>query len=83
MAIMWIYGVGRFADDLKFMLSRLYFNFLWKTLWALLPLFLVTILALACYSWENPSYHSTVLYPEWAHGVGWFLTLVVVLQVNF
>ena len=82
MAIMWIYGVKRFADDLKFMLNNLYLNFLWRVLWALSPLFLVAILARACYSWENPSYHNTVQYPEWAHGVGWFLTLVVSLQVS-
>ena len=81
--IMWIYGVKRFADDLKFMLEHLYLAIVWKALWALAPLFLVALLALLCYTWEPPNYANTIEYPQWAHGVGWFLILVVAIQVLF
>ncbi len=83
-AIMWIYGVGRFADDLKFMLDHRV-SIVFKAIWAMIPVWLVAIFAIACYYWTDPTYkdsiHGEVHYPEWAHYVGWFLTLVVAVQV--
>lgn len=82
--IMWIYGVGRFADDLKFMLQ---INVGWylKICWAITPILLTAIFAIAAFYWTPPTYkdslHGEVHYPVWAHSVGWFLTLLVGLQI--
>ena len=44
------------------------------------------IFAIACWFWEAPTYkdsiHGAVHYPEWAHYIGWFLTLIVAVQVS-
>jgi len=45
---------------------------------------LTVIFGIALYFWEEPSYgNGLVFYPKWAHGIGWFLTLIVALQVPF
>ena len=44
------------------------------------PLLLIAILVAALIDWTKPSYGS-IPYPEWAHGVGWTLTLISVLQI--
>ena len=86
MVVMWIYGVKRFADDLRFMLDH-HYVILWKVLWALTPLGLIVLLVLSSYAWQEPTYKSFngegVAYPHWAHGIGWSLTLIVAIQVRF
>ena len=86
MVVMWIYGVKRFADDLRFMLDH-HYVILWKVLWALTPLGLIALLVLSSYAWQEPTYKSFngegVAYPHWAHGIGWSLTLIVAIQVRF
>ena len=86
MVVMWIYGVKRFADDLRFMLDH-HYVILWKVLWALAPLGLIALLVLSSYAWQEPTYKSFngegVAYPHWAHGIGWSLTLIVAIQVRF
>ena len=39
------------------------------------------IFALSCYAWKTPTYAENVVYPDWAHYVGWFLMLFVTLQI--
>ena len=46
------------------------------------PLLLVVILVAALIDWTQPSY-GPLPYPDWAHGVGWTLTLISVLQIPF
>ena len=46
------------------------------------PLLLVVILVAALIDWTAPSY-GPLPYPDWAHGVGWTLTLISVLQIPF
>ena len=82
-AVMWIYGVNRFADDLKFMLNT-NTNIFWKVTWSITPVILAVIFGLACWFWTAPVYTyggGVVHYSHWAHGVGWFLTLLVALQI--
>ncbi|TRY72568.1 hypothetical protein TCAL_10129 [Tigriopus californicus] len=82
-AIMWIYGVQRFSEDLQFMLN-IKISILIKICWAITPLILAGIFAIACWHWTPPTfqYQAGVLhYSDWAHGVGWFLTLIVALQI--
>ena len=85
MVIMWIYGVGRFSDDLRFMLDYKV-NILIKICWSITPIILTVIFGIACWFWKHPTYkdtiHGEVHYPEWAHGLGWFLTLIVALQAS-
>jgi hypothetical protein len=43
---------------------------------------LSAIFGISLYFWKEPDYGNGLLfYPKWAHGIGWFLTLVVALQV--
>ena len=86
--IMWIYGVGRFSDDLKFMFNSEPIHFFGKIgwgitqiCWSITPIILTAIFAITCAYWETPIYKGNVHYPDWVHGVGWFLILVVALQV--
>lgn len=84
MAIMWFYGVNRFSEDLRFMLNHKQ-NILLRICWSLIPILLIAIFAISIYFWEVPTYkssvHGDIHYPEWAHGIGWFLVLIVALQV--
>ena len=79
-AIMWIYGVGRFASDLKFMLER-NVSWYWKITWSIAPVILLVIFALSVYAWKTPNYADSEFYPTWAHSVGWFLMLFVTMQI--
>ena len=88
--IMWIYGVGRFSDDLKFMFNSEPIHFFGKIgwgitqiCWSITPIILTAIFAITCVYWETPIYKGNVHYPDWVHGVGWFLILVVALQVCY
>merc|ERR1711935_847647 len=97
MVIMWIYGVGRFTNDLQFMFNSepgFFAKIGWKITqicWAITPLILTAIFAITCILWEKPftkEYSGTfskdpleVHYPDWVHGVGWFLILIVALQI--
>lgn len=79
--LMWIYGANRFADDLRFMLNR-HTSYVWRVCWLVTPLVLALIFAVACANWTAPTYgDGTYHYSHWAHSVGWFLTLVVALQI--
>lgn len=49
--------------------------------WACIPLLLTLIFGISIYFWTQPSYAGTVFYPNWAHGVGWFLTILVAIQI--
>ena len=44
------------------------------------PLLLMVILVAAIIDWTKPSYGS-LPYPEWAHGVGFTLTVISVIQI--
>jgi len=49
--------------------------------WAVTPVILIAIFGIAIYFWDPPTYGGVIHYPGWAHGIGWFLTLVVALQI--
>ena len=80
-AIMWIYGIGRFASDLKFMLD-INVNIIIKICWFITPVVLAVIFGYSCVTWEVPVPSEGVQYPDWAHWVGWALVLIVVVQVS-
>jgi len=81
--IMWIYGVNRFADDLGFMLHHK-ISIFWKVCWSITPVILTAIFVIAMWDWTPPHYEGSqenIYYPDWAHQIGWFLTLVTALQI--
>ena len=49
--------------------------------WAIIPVILIVIFGVTIYHWVPPTYGGVVFYPDWAHGIGWFLTLIVALQI--
>ena len=52
-----------------------------KVCWVIIsPLLLMVILVAAIMDWTKPSYGS-LPYPEWAHGVGFSLTVISVIQI--
>jgi len=79
-AIMWGYGANNFCKDMQAMLG-FYPGLYFKVCWVVIsPLLLIVILVAALIDWTKPSY-GPIPYPEWAHGVGWALTLISVLQI--
>ncbi len=77
--IMWVYGVNRFSDDLRFMLSTKT-SYVWRICWVATPVILMAIFVIACYHWSAPTYFisgKVVHYSDWAHGIGCFLTVLV------
>ena len=66
-------------------------------IWALIPLLLITILGVSLADWEQPDYADKIKwvlarskhlipdciprYPDWIHGIGYFLILVAVAQI--
>lgn len=79
-AIMWGYGANNFCKDIQAMLG-FYPNIYFRICWVILsPLILVVIFIAACSDWHKPQY-GDLQYPDWAHGLGWALTLVSVVQI--
>ena len=57
-------------------------SWFWRILWAIIPVVLIILFASACFFWESPSYnHGKIHYSDWAHSVGWFLTILVCVQI--
>jgi hypothetical protein len=40
------------------------------------------VFAINLYFWDPPSYGGEIFYPDWAHGIGWFLMVLVASQVG-
>ena len=58
----------------------------WKVCWSITPVILTAIFVIAIIPpyYEAPTYQGsqeTIYYPEWAHHIGWFLTLVSAMQI--
>jgi len=86
--IMWFYGANNFAKDLNFMLNismdgcwAWFRHYFMVVIWTIIPLLLMIILGLSLYSWEQPLYADKIKYPDWIHGVGYFLILIAVAQI--
>jgi len=83
--IMWIYGVKNFSADVDFMLN-IKTSIILKALWVMIPILLSAVLGMSLYNFNAPSAKNSfgdVYYPDWVHGVGLALILVVVLQIPF
>jgi len=50
--------------------------------WAAIPILLIIIFGISISFWKQPTYgDGAVLYPDWAHGVGWFLIVLAAIQI--
>merc|ERR1712223_447719 len=93
--IMWIYGSQNFARDINWMLNSqpngcfsYLRHFFMIVLWRIIPFALCLILGVALWVWEQPtagncltSPETCIKYPEWVHGIGILLILIVVTQI--
>lgn len=80
-ALMWIYGVGRFSSDVRFMLGAPP-NLLFRLSWAVVsPLLLIVLIFYYFYEWVPITYNNSQPYPGWADAVGLVFAAFSVLQV--
>jgi len=86
--IMWFYGANNFGKDLNFMLnismegcSAWIRHWVMVVIWSIIPLLLMVILGVSLTNWKQPVYAGIIKYPDWIHGIGYFLILIAVAQI--
>jgi len=86
--IMWFYGANNFAKDLNFMLNismegcwAWCRHYVMVIIWTLIPILLIIILGVSLANWEQPDYADKIKYPDWIHGIGYFLILIAAAQI--
>ena len=85
--ICWIYGANNVGKDLNFMLDislkkipSLISHVILVSLWYIIPILLILILILSMFTFSPPMYAGHIHYPDWAHGVGYFLVAIAAAQ---
>ncbi|XP_065302318.2 sodium- and chloride-dependent glycine transporter 2-like isoform X2 [Dermacentor albipictus] len=82
-SLIYIYGYSRFSDDVYFMLNRR-LGWYWKVTWTVTsPLVLLIIFIFSMLDQNEPVKYGDYEYPPWAIGIGWTITLFVMLQIPF
>lgn len=82
-SLVYIYGYSRFSDDVYFMLNRR-LGWYWKVTWTVTsPLVLLVIFIFSMVDQNEPVKYGDYEYPPWAIGIGWTITLFVMLQIPF
>lgn len=82
-SLAYIYGYSRFSDDVYFMLNRR-LGWYWKVTWTVTsPLVLLVIFIFSMLDQNEPVKYGSYEYPPWAIGIGWTITLFVMLQIPF
>jgi len=86
--IMWFYGANNFGKDLNFMLNismdgccAWIRHWVMVIIWTIIPLLLMVILGVSLSNWKQPVYAGIIKYPDWIHGIGYFLILIAVAQI--
>lgn len=79
-AIMWIYGVDRFCDDIKFMLGKRP-NIYWRATWTFTAPLILAMVFIYSLIKHKPIKYGDYDYPDWADGIGWFLALLSIMQI--
>ncbi|XP_023217228.1 sodium- and chloride-dependent GABA transporter 1-like [Centruroides sculpturatus] len=79
-ALMWIYGVDRFCDDIKFMLGTRP-NAYWRITWTVTAPLILAMVFIYSLIKHKPIKYGDYDYPDWADGIGWFLALVSIVQI--
>lgn len=82
-SLIYIYGYSKFSDDVYFMLNRR-LGWYWKVTWTVTsPLVLLVIFIFSMVDQGEPVKYGNYEYPPWAIGIGWTITLFVMLQIPF
>ncbi|XP_064646770.1 sodium- and chloride-dependent glycine transporter 1-like isoform X1 [Lineus longissimus] len=78
-AIQWIYGYNRFAEDIKMMLGHTP-NVFWRIVWCVVsPLAMLAVIVFKIYQHEPLNYNDTYIYPQWGQVLGWLTALFPIL----
>ncbi|XP_037555084.1 sodium-dependent proline transporter-like isoform X1 [Dermacentor silvarum] len=81
MALMWLYGVRRFSNDIKFMLGKSP-PWIFRFSWAFLSPLILCVLVVYGLAMAAPvMYNNVEPYPAWANRVGWFLASLSMIQI--
>ncbi|XP_075228964.1 sodium-dependent proline transporter-like [Lycorma delicatula] len=81
-ALVWIYGLKRLCQDLKFMLGFVP-NIYWRVTWSIFaPVILSAIFIYSLVDYK-PLHYENYDYPDWADGIGWALAGISTLQIPF
>ena len=86
--ICWIYGANNVGKDFNFMLDislkkipSLISHVILVFLWYIIPLLLGVLIVLSLSTFKRPTFgDGAIHYPEWAHGLGYFLVLIAAAQ---
>jgi solute carrier family 6 amino acid transporter-like protein 5/7/9/14 len=79
-ALNWIYGYDRFAEDIKLMLGHRP-NIYWKVCWmGVSPVVIIITIVFNCVSYKPPSM-DLYTYPAWAQALGWLISLFPILLI--
>ncbi|XP_059488037.1 sodium-dependent proline transporter-like [Neocloeon triangulifer] len=78
--LLWIYGLGRIASDLEFMLGNRP-NAYWRITWSFLAPVILLLIFLYSLVFHVPLRYEEYLYPSWANMIGWALACVSMLQI--
>lgn len=82
-SLAYVYGYGHFSDDVFFMLDKR-LGWYWRITWTVTsPLVLFIIFIFAMLDQKDPLKYGKYVYPSWAVGIGWAITLFVMLQIPF
>ena len=85
--ICWIYGANNVGKDLNFMLGislkripSLISHVILVGLWYIIPILLILLLILGLLTFTPPSYGGHIQFPDYAHGIGYFLVVIAAAQ---
>ena len=78
------FSLRKSPSDSRLLFLHLKISIFWKVCWSVTPVILTAIFVIAMWDWSPPHYEGSqekIYYPDWAHHIGWFLTLVTALQI--
>ncbi|XP_074644691.1 sodium-dependent noradrenaline transporter-like [Tubulanus polymorphus] len=77
-AVSWVYGLHNFCNDAKTMLGFVP-GIYWRVCWKIISPVFILVIVIYSFSSHTPLVYAKgtgkYLYPSWANGVGWFITL--------
>ncbi|XP_076025210.1 sodium- and chloride-dependent GABA transporter ine [Genypterus blacodes] len=79
-AICWIYGVNRLSDNLQEMTGK-GANIFFRLCWRVVDPVLITVLLLFTVIKFKPARYEDYVFPPWAQGVGWVVTLASIIWI--
>ncbi|KAL4225787.1 hypothetical protein ACF0H5_016476 [Mactra antiquata] len=79
-ALSWVYGGDRFLTDIESMLGYKP-RYLWVWCWRIIvPVALLTILVSTWIDF-TPTIYNSFVFPAWADGIGWLLSMVSIMAI--